>query len=235
MKYILLLLIFTASISAKPAKSSKEKIWIDPVKANAEHPKFKYIGEYKSKTTDHFYQVTLLKDGQFLITTYEKGLPGRGWDKTITAKSEIFTQDQLDQASKNWTKVLYKSPTLGKQAPENVTLKMPEGFSNVTDGILMAGEKTTKEVGSFKMHLEFMLPFKPHQDPSHQDNGNSGIYIFNNYEIQVLNTFALDYLATQFPIKTKSKNNQWCGCLYKMKLADVNMTLPPLTLANLRY
>ena len=106
---------------------------------------------------------------------------------------------------------------------------MPDGFENVKNGILHAGGKTTKEVGSFDMHIEFLLPFKPGRNPSNQDRGNSGIYIFNNYEIQVIDSFALDFDSANNAIKLESINKQWCGCFYKMKLADTNMALPPLT------
>jgi len=106
---------------------------------------------------------------------------------------------------------------------------MPDGFSNVKNGILWAGGSTKKNVGSFKMHIEFMLPFKPSRNPSNQDRGNSGIYIFNNYEIQVIDSFALDFKSENNAIKLESINKQWCGCFYKMKLADTNMAFPPLT------
>jgi len=221
--FFLLILLSISSAYAKPTT------WVDPATATAENPRFEYIGEYKSKTTDNFFQVTLLKNDTFHITTYQKGLPGRGWDKRTTALTKIITQDMLDESLKNWEKIEYLSPTLGKKAPENATLIMPDGYTNVKDGILSAGGKTTKEVGSFKMHLEFMLPFKPHRNPSNQDKGNSGIYIYNNYEIQVLDTFGLNYSAEEFKFKIESKKTQWCGCLYKMKVADVNMCMPPLT------
>ena len=78
------------------------------------------------------------------------------------------------------------------------------------------------------MHLEFIMPYKPHRNPSNQDKGNSGIYIYNNYEVQVLDSFGLDYTAKEFPFKTNSQPFQWCGCLYKMKMADYNVCLPAL-------
>ena len=202
--------------------------WIDPVKAAKENAAFTYIGEYKSNNAELFHQVTALNDGNFLVTSYSKGLPGRGWDKTVQPSSESLSLEKLQALLKGSEKLNYQSPTLGKKAPKSATLTMPDGFTNVRDGILWAGGKTTKKVGSFKMHLEFRLPFKPKRNPSNQDKGNSGIYIYNNYEIQVLDSFALDYTAEKFPIKQESHKTQWCGCLYKMKMADVNMSLPPL-------
>jgi len=78
------------------------------------------------------------------------------------------------------------------------------------------------------MHLEFRLPFKPARAPSNQDRGNSGVYIFNNYECQVLDSFALDFDKENCPFKPQSDSKQWCGCLYKFKLADIHMVYPPL-------
>ena len=137
--------------------------------------------------------------------------------------------EQVQTLAKKLKRHSYTSPTMGKKAPANA-ITMPDGFTNVKeDGLLWAGGKTKKDVSSFKLHLEFRLPYKPHRNPSNQDKGNSGIYIYNNYEVQVLDSFGLDYSANEFPIKTESKPFQWCGCLYKMKMADLNMSLPALT------
>lgn len=225
------LLLFTllTVLSGHAKETDKRKIptWTDAVAATKEHAQFKWIGEYKKKNGKLFYQVTSLDDGQYLITSYTGGFPGRGWDKT-TATSSVVDQASLEKTLTQTEKVDYQSPSMGKKAPQNATLTMPEGFTNVENGLLLAGGNTRKDVGSFKMHLEFMLPYKPTRNPSHQDKGNSGIYIYNNYEIQVLDTFALDYTTKQHPIKLHSKMTQWCGCLYKTKMADVNMCLPPL-------
>jgi hypothetical protein len=202
-------------------------VWTDPVKANAEHSKFQFVGEYSNAQKTAFHQVSLMKTDDYLVSTYKAGLPGRGWDKSAV-DSRILSQEKLDALLKDAVKTNYISPTIGKKAPEGA-VTMPEGFTKVKDGILWAGGQSNDSFGSFKMHLEFRLPFKPMRNPSNQDKGNSGIYIFNNYEIQVLDTFALDYSAEEYPFKTESHRKQWCGCFYKMQMADVNATLPALT------
>lgn len=204
------------------------RVWTDPEIAAKETAQFQHIGEYITEDKNLFLQVTLLNKGNYLVTTYQAGLPGRGWDKTPSVAKKL-SQQELDTLLKTATKTHYKSPTLGAKPPENATLTMPTGFTKVEDGILHPGGTTTKEIGSFKMHLEFRLPFKPARNPSNQDKGNSGIYIYNNYEIQVLDTFALDHSTEEYPIKLESLKTQWCGSLYKMKQPDVNMALPPLT------
>jgi len=227
---ITLLTICLLSFQANSAKKEKVKAWTDAKTAAAEHPGFALQGEYKTKKGDSTIaiQATVLKDGKFLVATYKGGLPGEGWDKS-KIESKVLSQEEVKSLTASMEKVVRISPTMGKKAPEGAYMTMPNDFTNVKDGILHAGGKTTKDVGSFKMHIEFMLPFKPGRNPSNQDRGNSGIYIFNNYEIQVIDSFALDFDSENNAIKTESLNKQWCGCLYKMKLADINMALPPLT------
>lgn len=226
MKLTFTLLTAIAVTSVAAAKETI-KAWTDPAKATAEHPKFKFVGEYSDTEKKVFHQVSLLKTDDYLVSSYKAGLPGRGWDKSAV-DSRVLPQEELDTLLKGAEKLSYVSPTMGAKAPEGA-VTMPEGFTNVKDGLLWAGGKSKDSFGSFKMHLEFRLPFKPMRNPSNQDKGNSGIYIFNNYEIQVLDTFALDYSAEKFPFKMESAKKQWCGCFYKMKMADVNATLPALT------
>ncbi|MBT8045367.1 MAG: DUF1080 domain-containing protein [Verrucomicrobiae bacterium] len=224
---VMIVSIITSFGQAKEADKKPIPTWTDAALAKKEDPQFKWIGEYKDKQGNRFHQVTSLNDGRFLVTTYSGGFPGRGWDKT-KAQSQVIDQGELTKRLADTKKVEFHSPTMGKKAPSDASIVMPDGFTNIKNGVLLAGGKTKKDVGSFKMHLEFKLPYKPTRNPSNQDKGNSGIYIYNNYEIQVLDTFALDYASKEHPIKLESKMFQWCGCLYRMKMADFNMCLPPL-------
>lgn len=69
---------------------------------------------------------------------------------------------------------------------------------------------TTREAyRDFRMHVEFNVNDDPEADPGM--NGNSGIYIQERYEIQILNSFGVaeaDYTASD------------CGSLYRMKKPD---------------
>ena len=224
-------LILGIGLSAVAAKLPPVPAYSDVESATKSHADFPMVGEYVSKDGKTAIQANMLPDGTFLVAEYKNGLPGAGWDKSAITSS-VKTTDELKATLNGLQKVLQKvereSPTLGKSQPANAILKFPADFTNIEDGLLLAGGKTSKDLGSFHMHLEFMQPFKPGRNPSSQDRGNSGIYIFNNYEIQVIDTFGLDLNVENNAIKVESLNSQWCGGLYKAKATDLNMAYPPL-------
>ncbi|MBC7854837.1 MAG: DUF1080 domain-containing protein [Pirellulaceae bacterium] len=88
------------------------------------------------------------------------------------------------------------------------------GGKLASDGALLAGVLTTMPVHDFHMHLEFRTPYMPLARG--QGRGNSGVYIQQRYEVQILDSFGL-----------AGANNE-CGGLYQQTAPDVNMCLPPL-------
>jgi len=72
---------------------------------------------------------------------------------------------------------------------------------------------TKKKFTDFKLHLEFRTPFMP--DARGQARGNSGVYLQERYEVQVLDSYALE-----------GKDNE-CGGIYKIGAPVVNMCAPP--------
>ena len=76
--------------------------------------------------------------------------------------------------------------------------------------------RTRREFGRIEhLHVEFRLPL----EPSHRGQGraNSGVYLADHYEVQVLDSFGLVHTSGD------------CGGLYGIARARVNACLPPET------
>jgi Domain of Unknown Function (DUF1080) len=110
----------------------------------------------------------------------------------------LFDGKDLD----NWAK------TDGKTA---AAWKLEDGVMQVNG----TGNIVTKEKfdGKFKLHVEFRVPYEPKN--SGQGRGNSGVYVQGRYEVQVLDSYALE-----------SKNND-CGAIYGVAAPLVNACKAP--------
>lgn len=145
-------------------------------------------------------------------------------------------------------RIMRKSPSLAAAPPANATIlfdgteaSLKNWNKGKLDGkLLTEGTQTAGEFGSFTLHLEFRLPFKPNRLPSNQDRGNSGLYIHNRYECQILDAFGLPYFhqpkdkwkaefEADYGTKPNSDRTQWTGAFYKFKTPDVPACLPPLS------
>ena len=69
-------------------------------------------------------------------------------------------------------------------------------------------------VHDFRLHVEFRTPFMPNS--TGQQRGNSGVYIQQRYEVQILDSFGTDPLING------------AAALYKQQPANFNMSFPPL-------
>lgn len=220
------------ALSTVHAAKPKGPIWTDPEKAAAEDPDYAIQGEYNGKK--HGIQVAALGDGKFYVSRFRGGLPGAGWDKSAPIV-DLMEKEAVVSLTKGTKKAKRSSPTLGKKAPagadvlvgEAVDPKLVKGKGE--DGLLSPPAQTIKEYGNFTMHLEFRLPYKPKAALSSQDRGNSGVYLQNRYEVQVLDSFGLVYDRKHVKVPVRSDPKQWCGCFYLFKTADIPMCLPPLT------
>jgi hypothetical protein len=114
-----------------------------------------------------------------------------------------------------------ESPTLGAAPPAGAVVlfgkpdlaAFAEGKLDPR-GFLAAGARTKERFGSFTLHVEFRTPFMP--DARGQFRGNSGVYLQDRYEIQVLDSFGRSGEANE------------CGAIYEQRPPDQNMSFPPL-------
>jgi hypothetical protein len=115
-----------------------------------------------------------------------------------------------------------KSPTLGAKPPQGAIVlfdgKEQNHFPNskmTEDGLLEQGATSSDTFGDCTLHVEFMLSYMP--TARGQGRSNSGVYLQGRYEVQVLDSFALE-----------GKSNE-CGGIYSIHEPRINMCFPPLT------
>jgi hypothetical protein len=77
--------------------------------------------------------------------------------------------------------------------------------------------RTKQNFGDHRLHVEFRVPKLP-DDVTGQDRGNSGVYLQNRYEIQILDSYGVPTLA----------DNE-AAAIYNQKAADTNASTPPET------
>ena len=197
-------------------------------------------GEYTNESFGA--QVIARGHGRFLAVLHEGGLPGAGaapgLPTTATGRDDgkaVALTGDFDGTLKDGTlrvktargesavlrRIERESPTLGAAPPAGAVVlfgapdlgAFAEGKLDPR-GFLAAGARTKERFGSFTLHLEFRTPFMP--DARGQFRGNSGVYLQDRYEIQVLDSFGL------------SGEKDECGAIYEQRAPDLNMTFPPL-------
>lgn len=77
--------------------------------------------------------------------------------------------------------------------------------------------RTKRHFKDFKLHVEFRVPKLP-DDVTGQDRGNSGVYLQERYEVQILDSYGVEKLA-----------NNDAAALYLKKAADLNAATAPET------
>ncbi len=197
------------------------------------------------KDTKAGAQVIALGGGKFDAVIYGNGLPGGGWDPKqpkVMLKGETkndiveFTGQSFSGAIKDgifagvaedgvkfdFRKVHRRSPTMGQKPPAGAIVlydgSSADAWDNgkiMEDKLLGIGTRTKQKFNNYTLHLEFRTPYMP--ESRGQGRGNSGMYLNDQYECQILDSFGL-----------KGENNE-CGGFYKIRKPNVNMCLPPLS------
>lgn len=205
-------------------------------------PDFPIQGEYTGGDPPLGIQIVARGGGSFDAVILEGGLPGAGWDgdgrqvvRGAWKGSQVGFEGALglevsagglrgtraDGATFELARVERRSPTLGAAPPPGAVVLFdgsgPGGFEGEMDGrkLLAAGATTLERFQSFDLHLEFRTPFMP--TASGQGRGNSGVYLQNRYELQVLDSFG------------EIGADDECGGIYKVAAPAVNMAFPPLS------
>ncbi len=205
-----------------------------------------YVGEFEfeGQASRVGLQVIALGDGKFHGVGYLGGLPGDGWDGVTKLEADGEVQDGVlvfdtgdGRATIEDGRVLVetndgtelgtmerterKSPTLGKPPTEDAivlfdgtTSENFEGGRIIEDKLLGVGCKSKQKFGDFQLHMEFRTPFMP--EARSQGRGNSGVYLQDRYEVQILDSFGLAGLHNE------------CGGIYSLHDPQVNMCFPPL-------
>jgi hypothetical protein len=147
---------------------------------------------------------------------------------TLLAKSDYGQYFRLDRVES-------RSPKAGLKPPEGAVVLLPfspgqkpdvsewtnREWKALDDGSMQcaAGKgdnRTKREFGRIEqLHIEFRLPLEPSNRG--QGRANSGVYLADQYEVQVLDSFGLTHTSGD------------CGGLYGIARARVNASLPPET------
>lgn len=224
--------------NAMAAETNPKTTYLDAAAAGED---FAIQGEYAVEGWG--LQVIADGDGKFRGVLYKGGLPGAGFDgatdkfkltgstkdkKTLLSGSDYEVLIENGHAvvrhktkSVELAKVERKSPTLGAPAPEGAVVLFDGSnldhwvkASKTDDNLLNVGPRTKDKFSDYTLHLEFRTPYMPYARG--QARGNSGLYLGDQYETQVLDSFGLD-----------GADNE-CGGIYINAKPRVNMCLPPL-------
>lgn len=237
-----LCLLIAAALPAWAQDKSQQAV-VDSTKADAD---FLLQGEYAgpaSASSTQGLQLVALGDGKFQGMLYGKGLPGESWDgktrlaltgETVGGKLQLSgtnfrgvveggaIQADLDGVKFTLKKVDRQSPTLGAKPPQGAVVLFDgtnlDGWDQgklVEGNLLAVGTRTKQKFKDYTLHLEFRTPYMPHARG--QGRGNSGLYLNDQYEFQILDSFGL------------SGENNECGGYYSFAKPKLNMCLPPLT------
>ncbi|WP_168566045.1 3-keto-disaccharide hydrolase [Crateriforma spongiae] len=208
------------------------RVWSNRVIAESEYPGLPMIGEFRRD--NRAMQVTVAGE-KFYLSVFNGGLPGDGWDGSPIQHRWVGTQDIAEQLH-GWNKADRSQEVVGKEPPQGSVVLFDGSDTKewvngkVEDGFLKAGTRTKEKFQDFRLYFEFLIPLKPEPPVSHPHRGNSGVFAVGAYEIQIADTFGLDFDKSAWSEMQMLKPvNTWCGSIYGIRAPNVNMCLPPLT------
>jgi len=224
-------------------KPNVKLAFLDSKSAGAD---YQIQGEYIGKVNGHTVGANVIArgNGKFLVVAFPGGLPGAGWEPGVSEKMkfDFETKDGVVKAvgDGNGTTIANgiihvkhgdhqgelkrlhrESPTLAQSPPEGAVVLFNGTNTDQWEpgkpedvGLMGVGTRTKKVFTDYHLHLEFRTPFMP--NALEQQRGNSGMYLGDQYECQILDSFGLEGLDNE------------CGGIYKNAKPKVNMCYPPL-------
>ncbi|MBQ9875389.1 MAG: DUF1080 domain-containing protein [Thermoguttaceae bacterium] len=180
-----------------------------------------------------------IKDGKLVVSGVKMNIPRKGDEADVIFNDEqkarklIATIEdgkyylQNGDKKSELIKVDRESETLGQKAPEGAVVIWDGKDHGMFEGEFKPSDQQEDALWSefrvkpfergkaYQLHIEFMLSFMP--NATGQARSNSGVYIQEEYECQVLDSFGLN-----------GENNE-CGGFYQQLIPEVNMCFPPLT------
>ena len=236
---VVILLALIASCGALRAADPKKPEPPAFTTEDAAGPSFKLQGEYAG---DQLGANVIAYTNRFRVVFFSGGLPGAGWNSGAKIEADGVEADGVVKFGGAWPaelsggvlkgktdkgesfelkRVIRTSPTEGAKPPAGAVVLFDGSSADGWNGgrlddrkLLNAGVTTKKTFQDFSLHIEFLLCFKP--GGTGQGRSNSGVYLQNRYEVQILDSFGL-----------KGVDNE-CGGLYKIASPRVNMCFPPL-------
>ena len=151
-------------------------------------------------------------------------------DGVLQGSDEAFANESAE-ISFVLHRVQRASPTLGARPPAGATVLFDGSNTDawrdatiVEQNLLSCGTKTRQSFRDHHLHLEFRTPFMPTARGMHR--GNSGVFIRDKYEIQIVDSFGWTFINRRF------ERNSWvgrCGGIEELLPPDINMSYPPLS------
>ncbi|MCH8205026.1 MAG: DUF1080 domain-containing protein [Candidatus Hydrogenedentes bacterium] len=141
----------------------------------------------------------------------------------------IIGKDKDGNVTVEMKKVVRLSPTLGAPAPAGAIVLFDgsnfdawdgtKGWELLDNGVAMVTPKggylqTKQHFTDLELHVEFRNSFMP--NARGQERSNSGVFVQDIYEVQVLDSYGLEGYYNE------------CGALYKVAAPQVNACAPPL-------
>ena len=174
-------------------------------------------GEGWSRGDQRFHMNGRTKEGVVELTP--AGTDGKLEGKIANGELMLAEKDGTIRAT--LARVERQSPTLAAQPPHDAMVLFNGSDVANFPGAQMTPEKnleanatSVKLPADYHLHMEFRLSYMP--TARGQARSNSGLYLHDCYEVQVLDSFGLE-----------GANNE-CGGFYKIQEPAVNMCLPPL-------